>query len=149
MATLSIINNFSLPTQGRTITGKQGASTDASTTAFAYTVSGTVHEVIGSLATASVATVYDDDNDVPADWDYLYFWADYDCYIQIIGPTMNVIFKVEATIPFVLPGFDSINAAANATEITGGTEPTMSDIDSIVIGNYSGSTMNYHFIVID
>ena len=54
-----------------------------------------------------------------------------------------------ANVPLVLPGFDSINAAANSTLITGGTEPTMSDIDSIALGNYSGSTANYTLAVID
>lgn len=149
MATLSIVNNFELTAQGLEITGKQGAAVDSFAEALDITVTGTIHHVVGRLATAAVVTVYDDDDDVPADWDYLYYWADQDSYIQIIGPTMNVIFKIEATQPFVLPGFDSMNAAANATAITGGTEPTMSDIDSIVLGNYSGETMNYLFAVID
>ena len=149
MATLSIINNFELTSQGRTRTGKQGAAADGADEPLDVTVSGTVHEVIGSLATASVVTVYDDDNDVPADWDYLYFWADQDCYLQVIGSGTNVTFKVEATQPFVLPGFDTVLAAADTTAITGGTEPTLTDIDSVVIGNYSGNTMNYHFCVID
>jgi hypothetical protein len=149
MATLSIVNNFSLDSQGRTRTGKQGDDEAAFDTAMDVTVSGTCHEVIGSLATASIVTVYDDDNDVPADWDYLYFWSDQDCYIQIIGSGTNVIFKVEANVPFVLPGFDTMLAAADTTAITGGTEPTLTDIDSIVIGNYSGNTMNFQFVVID
>lgn len=149
MATLKIINNFEISSQGLDFTGKQGASTDDFDDAFEFSVSGTVHQVLGSLATATVVTVYDDDDDVPADWDYLYFWADGDCYIQIIGSGTNVIFKVEATMPFVLPGFDSILAAADATKITGGSEPTLTDIDSIVIGNYSGSTINFLFAVID
>jgi hypothetical protein len=149
MATLSIINNFELEAQGRTTTGKQGAAVDGFLTPLEIDVTGTKHEVIGTLATATVATPFDDDDDVPADWDYLYFWADQDCYLQIIGPTMHVVFKIEATQPFVLPGFDGIVAAANSTAIAGGTEPTMSDIDSIVIGNYSGSTMNYQLILID
>lgn len=149
MATLSMISNFSLPTQGRTLTGKQGASTAGFNEALEITVSGTVHEVIGSLTTATVVTVYDDDNDVPADWDYFYFWADQDIYVQIIGSGTNAILKVEATNPFWLSGFDTILAAADTTAITGGTEPTLTDIDSIVLGNYTGTTANYHAIFID
>jgi hypothetical protein len=150
MATLSIINNFSLDSNGRTKEGKQGLAADAIADAYtALAVTGTTHYVEGVLATAAVATVYDDDDDLPADWDYRYFWADQICYIQIIGPTMNVIFKVAPYVPFVLPGYDSILAAANATPITGGAEPTLSDIDSVVIGNYSGNSMNYLFAVID
>ena len=149
MATLSILNNFSLPTMGNTQTGKQGAATAGFSTALDITVTGTVHRVEGQLATATVVTVYDDDDDVPADWDYLYYWADQISYIQIIGPTMHVVFKIAATQPFVLPGFDSLTAAANATAITGGSEPSPSDIDSIVLGNYSGTTMNFVFAVVD
>jgi len=149
MATLSIVNNFELDSQGNTKSGKQGAATAGFNTPLEITVTGTCHHVTGSLATASVATVYDDDDDVPADWDYLYFWADQDCYIQIIGSGTNVVFKVEAYQPFVLPGFDAMLAAANTTAITGGTEPTLTDIDQVVIGNYSGNTMNYVFAVID
>lgn len=148
-ATLKIINNFEITTQGVTYTGKQGLAADSADEAFEVTVDGTVHHVTGSLATATVVTVYDDDNDVPIDWEYLFFWADQDCYIQLIGAATNVIFKIEAKEPFVLPGFDSLLAAADTTAITGGSEPSVADIDSIVIGNYSGNTMNYVFAVID
>lgn len=149
MATLSVISNFSMSSAGITYSGKQGTTTDSSTTSFDITVDGTIHTMRGSLATASVVTVWDDDDDTPADFDYLFYWADQDSYIQIIGPTMNVIFKVEAKVPYWQPGFDTMNAAANATAITGGAEPSMSDIDSIIIGNYSGTTMAYVFAVID
>jgi hypothetical protein len=149
MATLSIISNFELDSQGRLKVGKQGAIADAITDAFDITVTGTCHYIEGSLATATVVTVYDDDNDFPADFDYAYFWADVDMYIQIVGSGSNAIFKVEAQVPFWISGFDTILAAADTTIITGGTEPTLTDIDSIVIGNYSGGTGNYLFAVID
>lgn len=148
MATLSIWNYFSLPVQGSENTGKQGSSTDAPQTSFDITVTGTIDKITGSLATATVRTLFDDDADFPIDWDYLHYWADQDSYIQIIGSATNVILKVEAKVPFVL-SFDSMLAAANTTIITGGTEPTLTDIDSIVIGNYSGSTMNFTFAVVD
>ena len=149
MPTLNINSNFELDSQGSIKSGKHGLAASPSTDPLEVTVSGTSHHVTGSLATANVATVYDDDDDVPADWDYLFYWADQDSYLQIIGSGSNVIFKVKAYTPFWLPGYDSILAAANTTIITGGTEPTLTDIDSIVIGNYSGSTMNYLFCVID
>ncbi len=150
MATLSIVNNFELDSNGRIKTGKQGLSTAEFSDAYpGLTVTGTCHMVEGVLATATVATVYDDDDDLPADFDYLYFWADQICYIQIIGPTMSVVFKVAPYLPFVLPGYDSLTAAASSSAIAGGSEPAPSDIDSIVIGNYSGDSMNYLFAVID
>lgn len=149
MATLNIVNNFSLESQGSTFTGKQGLAASEFAEEFGITVTGTIHQVIGSLATASVKAVYDDDDDVPADWDYLFFWADQDCYIQIIGSGTNVTFKVAAKQPFVLPGFDLVLGAADTTAITGGTEPTLQDVDQVTIGNYSGTTMNYLFAIID
>lgn len=147
MATLSILNSFSLPTQGRTLTGKQGTSTDSVSTAFEITVTGTTHTMIGTLATATVNTLWDDDNDFPIDWDYLYFWADQDVYLQIVSTT-NVIFKILAKVPFTMT-YDSLLAAADATIITGGSEPTLVDIDSIVLGNYSGSSVNYQLTLVD
>ena len=149
MATLNILSNFEITAQGLDHAGKQGAAADSLLTPFAVSVDGYIHKVVGTLATAAVVTVYDDDNDAPADWDYLFLWADQDCYIQVIGSGTNVIFKVEAKVPFWLPGFDTILAAADTTAITGGAEPSLTDIDSIVIGNYSGSAMNYVFAVID
>lgn len=149
MSVLNIWNSFSLVSNGLENNGKQGSTTDDMKSPFAITVTGTTHRVVGQLATATVVTVYDDDDDVPADWDYLYYWADQITYLQIIGSGSNVIFKIAAKQPFVLPGYDSILAAANTTVITGGTEPTLTDIDSILIGNYSGSTANYLFTVVD
>lgn len=149
MATLEIVNNFSLAAQGVTAAGKQGSADDNFADAFEVTVSGTYHKLVGSLATAAVAVVYDDDDDFPADWDYLYYWADQVSYVQLVGSGSNVVFKVAAKQPFVLPGYDSLLAAANTTAITGGSEPTLTDIDQVVVGNYSGNTMNYLFCVID
>ena len=149
MATLYITNNFELSSQGIDSSGKQGLAASALADPYGITVTGTKHQVIGSLATAAVTTVYDDDNDTPADWDYLYYWADQISYIQIIGSGSNVIIKLAAYQPFTLAGYDVMLAAADTTAITGGTEPTGTDIDSIVIGNYSGNTMNYVFAVID
>lgn len=149
MASLEIISNFSLTSQGIVKVGKQGAAADAATDPLSVTVTGTCHYLTGVLATATVNTVYDDDDDFPIDWDYLYFWSDQICYIQIVGSGSNVILKVAVTVPFWLPGYDSVLAAANTTIITGGAEPTLTDIDSVVIGNYSGSAMNYVFAVID
>lgn len=149
MATLSIINNFSLNSQGIIKEGKQGAIADGMSDALGITVTGTCHYMTGSIATATVNTIYDDDNDFPVDWDYLYFWADGIVYLQFIGSATNVILKIAATQPFVLPGYDSLLAAADTVIITGGSEPTLTDIDSVVLGNYSGTTVNYVFAVID
>lgn len=149
MATLKIINTFEFSALGQKLSGKHGLAEDSSGLPLEVDVEGLAHYIPFSLATAAVQTVYDDDSDVPDDWVYLYLWADQDIYIQLIGSSTNVIFKVEAYQPFVLPGFDSLLAAADTTIITGGSEPSLQDIDSVVIGNYSGSTVNGIFAVIE
>lgn len=152
MATLNLTNFFSLVAQGTERTGKQGTSTDAFQTPFPVTVTGTGEFLTGSLATATVRTIHDDTTDFPASIDYLYYWADQNSYIQLVFATTNVILPVLAKVPFVL-GPLAANlvglAAANTTIITGGTQPTLTDLDKVVIGNYSGSTMNFSFAVID
>ena len=147
MATLNIYNHFTYVGQGRTIEGKHGESDDAVTDGQAITVTGPVEEKIGTLATATACKIWDEDEDAPSDIDYLYFWADKDCYIQIIGQTTNVVFPVEAFVPFVLSG-NTLLAAANTTALSGAA-PSVEAIDSVVIQNNSGNEMNYHLAVFD
>lgn len=147
--TLKLIANMEISVDGEPVTVKQGAASDNAKTAFEISVTGNIHHTHGSLSTASVRTLFDDDNDDPADFDYAIFWSDQDCYIQFIGASTNFAVKVEAKVPFIIPGFDSLYTAANTTAITGGTEPTMEDIDSIVLGNYSGETLRYKLLIID
>lgn len=152
MATLNLWNYFSLVSQGAEKTGKQGAIADASQTPFAVTVDGVCLDDTGSLATATVRTVYNDSNQFPTAVDYLFYWADQNSYIQLVFGASNVILPVLAYVPFVLAplaaDLDGL-AAANTTIITGGTQPTLTDLDKVVIGNYSGSTMNYRFLLVD
>lgn len=153
MATLSIINNFEMAAQGHTHSGKQGTYSDSSSTAFELTASttpaitGLAHSVTGSLATATWITLWDDDNDYPADFDYLHFWADQDCYLQFVGTATNFTVKVAAKVPFTLSGFDELLAAASTTDLS--AEPTMESIDHIMLGNHSGSTLNYRLTLVD
>lgn len=148
MATLSVISNFRVTSQGITYSGKQGSTDDATTDPFDVTVTGNVHQVNGTLATATVTTPFDDDDDAPADWDFLFVWTSVDMYLQLIGSGSNIIFKLLAKVPFMLT-YDSLLAVGNTTAITGGTEPTLTDIDSILLGNYSGGSGNYNFAVVD
>lgn len=152
MATLSIWNFFSLPSQGSERTGKQGTLTSDPKTSFDITVTGTGHFLTGSLATAAARTIYDDDDDAPTDFNYTHFWSDQNCYLQFVFAGTNVVFSVLAKVPFCLApitaGLVGL-AAANTTPITGAAEPTLTDLDSLVIANYSGSAMNYTFALID
>lgn len=140
---------------GKEYTFHQGDSTDSPDDEYdvaaedtTSTTDGEIHLVEHALATATVVTVYDDDNDVPTDWDYMFFWADVDMYLQLVGSGTNVILKTRKKIPFVWH-YDSLLAAADTTIITGASEPTLTDIDSIVVGNYTGGSGNYVFAVFD
>lgn len=148
MATLNTWNYFSLVAQGTEATGKQGTSTDDPLTPFPITVTGTRHTAVGSIADDAIATIWDEDDDNPTDFDFLHFWADQDCFLQIIGTATNTIFPVKAKVPFTLSG-NTILAAADTTVMTAGVEPTLTAIDSIVVSNMSGSTLNYVASIID
>lgn len=145
---LEIINNLSVASQGVTTTAKQGAIADGPSDVHVISVAGDVHQVKREIATATVHTVFDDDDDQPTDFDYLHLWTSCDMYIQIIGSGSHVVFKVYAKTPFTMT-YDTILAAANTTAITGGAEPSLTDIDSILVGNYSGSAGNYVFTIVD
>lgn len=155
-ATLEIINNFTLTSNGVESVGKQGAAADAITDAYSaatsptsLTISGTDKRMKGSLATATVNLLYDSSVDFPATFDYLFLWADQTCYIQIVGSSTNAVFKIGACLPFTLSGYGSILAAANGTAITGGSEPSVAAVTKVYLGNYSGTTLNYLFSVIN
>ncbi len=149
MATLNLWNYFSLDTQGGEKTGKQGTSTDGPLVPFALTVDGTSQSDTGTLATATVRQIWASASDFPTTFNYFHFWADQDCYLQFVSGATNFTIKVEAKVPFVMPGFGTLLAAANTTAITGGTEPTLAAVATINLGNYSGSTLNYVFSAID
>ena len=155
MATLSILNSFSMPSQGVTVTGKQGAAADATSTPFDLTgstvpvIAGTSHRRTGVIATATVATIYDSSNDLPATFDYAHLWADTKLYVELITSATSVVIPVAAYVPFVIPGFGTMVGSAGTTAITGGTEPTCTAIAKIIIGNYSSGNSNYTLTLID
>lgn len=144
--TFSIMNNLLYQDGENTYSAKQGALTSGFTDRYklsdVLTLNNAVFQRRGQLATATVITIFDDDSDYPQDFQYLHFWCSVKMYLQIIT-TSNVVIPILAYTPFVLPGFDALQIAANTTLITGGTEPTPVDIDSIALGNYSGGTGDY------
>ena len=98
--------------------------------------------------TAAVRTIFDEDNQFPANWDFMFFWSDQDLYLQLIGSAGNVVLHIKALVPFIL-WHDEILPAANTTLLVAGATPTMEDIDSILISNVSGSTANYFLALVD
>lgn len=148
MATLNIINNFSIEVNGVEFSGKQGPAADDFNEEYGKTVDGYVQPQIGNLATGAVRTLWDEDDDNPTGFDFLYFWADQDCYLQLIGQTSNTQILVKAKEPFTLSS-DQIICAANTTVMSAGVTPSVEAIDSVVVSNVSGSAANYTFYVID
>ena len=121
--------------------GKQGNATDDPKTEYPIQVTGNVSDVAGQLATATVLQVLGSLTTAQP-WSYMHYWADQDSYMQFIGSASNVIIKCPALIPHVM-SYDGILAAANTTPISGGATPSLQQLASIYIGNYSGSLMNY------
>lgn len=148
MSTLNCWNYVSHDLVGGESTAKQGTTTDPPQTPFPITAAGHEYNVKGTLTTATVKTLWDEDSNFPATFLYAHLWVDQIAYLQLIAQATNVIHRLRAKVPFVLPGYSTLLAAANTTIITGGAEPTLSQIDSIAIGNYSGSTLNYHLMLV-
>lgn len=146
-ATLDILCSFSVTINGVTYTGKQGTSTDGTDDVFSVTVDGKSHGLASQLATATVVTLWDDDTNSPIDFDYLFFWCDQDVTFQVVGSGSQYAIKQLAKVPIIMT-YDSMLAAANTTDITT-TEPSFTDIDHVNAGNYSGTTANYVFFVVD
>ena len=122
--------------------GKHGTSTDSENDPFEITIDGQSHRADFSLATGAATNLWDEDSGVPATGLGFFFWADQDVYLQLIAQSTNVIIPVEAKVPFLFWGGTKglkILAAADTTAITA-AGATLSQIDSCVVGNSSGST---------
>lgn len=141
MSTLNIVNYAILDEGGVQTVAKQGAFADSELTAFTVTgatITGNRIPRRFTLATAAVAKIFDSAFDTPSTFDYAHFVSDVDMYLQIINSANNVIFKVMAKVPFVIPGYGSLVAAAATTAIAGNSEPTVAAVAKIYAGNYSG-----------
>ena len=151
--TLKIYNTIELVS---TLTGgitvaKHGAASLSRSTAYELSLTnGLVFDVWHTLLNNAVVTLWDDDNQFPDTFENLWFWADQDCYLQLINNSIgtNVVLKLIKLQPFTLSS-ESFVATANTTLIAGGAEPTADTMDSIALGNYSGSTLNYRLLLFD
>lgn len=134
---LDIINNF---TYGD-YSAHQGNDSDDADTAYEITLTNDdVTQKKGSLASGAGLTLWDEDTDVPVDFEHFWFKATQTCYLQVIGQATNFTVKVTAKVPFVL-STDDILAAADTTPLS--AEPTTEAVDSIRIWNESGSSLDY------
>ena len=146
---LSIINNLNVTPQGGSlVTAKQGTPTSAFLDPYNIVATGQSKQVASQLATATVITIYDDSVDSPTDFIYMHYWADQTTYLQAITAATNFVLKLGAYIPFCFGGFNAMLAAANTNVITGAATPSTADIKKVLLGNYSGTTVNYVFTVV-
>lgn len=144
MATLYITDSFETKLLGVTYTGRQGDADNTAGDPVAVTTAGTKQGNVGTLAVDTARTIWDEDADNPVDFIFLWFKADQDCYVQLIGATVNMIVPVKADVPVRLPG--TFLAAASTTPMSG-TEPVVENVDSVVIQNNSDSIMNYEWSI--
>jgi len=146
--TLQVVNYFKLTAQGLLTVGKQGETADDVDTPYSLTITGPFHHLTAQLGTASIMTLWNGAVNSPASFKYLFLWADRDVYLQLVTASKNVVIKVAAKLPFVLPG-DVILPTTNTTSITGGAEPAPETITLATLGNYSGQTADVVFAVIN
>ena len=151
---LDVLCNFSMTIRGVTVTGRQGIDGETTDTdPVIITVDGDANQVPFTLATATALTVWDDDDDKPADFDFLFFVADKDMFIQIICSATSFTVPVLAGVPFILaPKTDALTAkalGAASTTAMSGSAPSVTEIDSVVIQNNSGDEAHGVFFVVD
>jgi hypothetical protein len=151
---LDVICNFEVTIRGVPLSIWQGTDSDAAATdPMAISVDGDAKVTPFTLATGTALTVWDDDADKPADFDFFYFKADQNMFIQIIASATSFTIPVLAGIPFILaPKTDGATAkalGAASTTAMSGSAPSVTEIDSIVIQNNSGNTAYGFTAVID
>src|SRR5262245_52088768 len=115
MATLNLVDTFSIETRGRTYSGKQGEADDSADDPLALTVEGDVYETNVPLATATVIKVWDKDVNFPGTFEVMYFWSDEEMVIQLVGATSEVKHIIRPFMPFKLGG-STFLASASTTD---------------------------------
>jgi len=151
---LDIVNNFTVTVRGVTFTGRQGTDSNATDIdPFTISVTGDIHSNPFTLATATALTIWNDADDTPLDFNYLFFIADQNMFIQIICTVTSFIIPVLAGVPFVLaPKTDTLTAkalGANTTTPMSGAAPAVTEIHSIVVQNNSGNTAHGMFCAVN
>ncbi len=144
-ATLDIINYFKLDSLNNTDEAGAGPTTQTDPTSpwtvDTLTILGDLHKVKKtSLANATALTIWDEDDDTPSDWQYFWISVDQDTvYLQFVGQTSNVKLLLSKNVPFVWTN-DQLLCAVAVTAMA--AAPTLEDIDSCVLYNNSGNTVN-------
>jgi hypothetical protein len=150
---LTIVNNLEgVDITGNTFVAKQGGAADDFGEGVDVTVTGYKQQPANALATGSARKLFDDDEDAPTDPLYFHLWTAGSwttevVWVQIIGVTSNFVIPVYPEVPWVLRG-NRILAAANTTALDGSAAPSTEDIDSIVLVNRSGASIDYCLTIV-
>jgi hypothetical protein len=145
---LTVVNNLTAVGVGGTVLlAKQGGVAAEFDEGYAVTVTGYPLSIEAAIPTATVVKVYDDDTHTPANPLYWHFWATANLYVQFVGATSQFTVPLHAYVPLVLYG-NTILAAANTTDLTGGAEPTLEDVDHVNLANYSGGSADYKVVIV-
>ena len=151
MANVNITTIIEVSGHGTVTRGKHGAVTDSIQVPKVISVTGTVHEVLGSLAATTAATIYDADADLPALPDFMYFWADQAYQLQLLTDDTEVTHSGAAEVPTILSqggALGSIGLLASAVTTNISAVATLAALDEITIFNTAASAMAYHLILV-
>ena len=153
-ANLDLINNLEITVRGKTISVWQGTADDSlPADVMRLSVDGNTNYQPFTIGTGVARELWNSSEDKPADFDFMFFVADQNMFLQVICTATNFIVPVLAGVPFVLaPKTDALTAkalaAANTTAISG-TAPTVTAIAKIVVQNNSGETATGFFFLAD
>lgn len=145
MATLNVTNFVSIFANGAEHVLKQGTSASDPKTPFEISVTGRIFDQGSDLADDAAKALWVAANDYPATFDHGWFWADQDCYLQLIGTATNVVVPVKADVPVYIP--PSLLAAEDTTVIS--ATPTVTALSKIACWNASDSTLNWRLLLVD
>lgn len=146
-AILEVINQARiLDNTGVEAFAKQGAAADRAETPFEVTVTGSLFRQVATLPTANIATLWTAANDLPAMFAYGFLWTDQAAFLQRIGSATNAVDPITAEVPFTFGG--TILGAGTTTLISAGAPPSVTALSKIVLGNYSGVTLNYSLLLV-
>jgi hypothetical protein len=150
---LNVKCNFEITIRGITFTGKQGTATDGIDDAFVISVDGKAHCMPFELAVDTTMTLWDDDNDNPLDFDFMFIWADQNCFIQVINSATSFSVPHLAKVPFILaPKTDGLTAKSlgEASTTPMAAAPSVTEIDSVCIRhNIASTTLNGFCFFVD
>jgi hypothetical protein len=143
---LYVRNSFNATINNCPLQGYQGTSgfDDPAT----ITLAGKSKIVPSSLASGGSFLVYDDSVDTEV-VDIMHLWvkSDQAFYLQLITAATEVrIGPLAANVPHSLSAYATLKLLASAgTTAMSTVEPVTADVKKILLGNFSGSTMNYLF----